>query len=104
MLYDICKQILLRMNKLFFIPLFAGLSFSSCKNAVKKQDEKEMTALQYFGDSITENGSISSELLSSKMKNKDSLNIKLSGKIIEVCQKKGMLDGSEHWGQQKNEG
>ncbi len=77
------------MNKLFFIPLLAGLSFSSCNDAVEKQDKKETTELQYFGDSITEKGAVSSELLSSKMKNKDSLNIKLSGKIIEVCQKKG---------------
>lgn len=47
------------------------------------------TSLIYFGDSITQEGAVPAEQLASKMGGADSLKIKLTGTIEEVCQKKG---------------
>jgi hypothetical protein len=47
------------------------------------------TSLLYFGDSITQEGAIPAEQLTEKMAGADTLRVKLSGKIEEVCQKKG---------------
>ncbi len=77
------------MNKLFFATIFGITILSSCGNAPEDKTTKKNSEFQYFGDSITETDAIASELLASKMKNIDSLDIKLTGKIIEVCQKKG---------------
>jgi hypothetical protein len=66
----------------------------SCSNH-KEEDGSETpltavdTSLQYFGDSITLDGAVPSEQLLAKIAGKDSINIKLSGTIEEVCQKKG---------------
>lgn len=69
---------------------FIGLTLlSSCGNSTEKVAPKESTELQFFGDTITESGAIASELLADKMAGKDSLEVKLTGKIVEVCQKKG---------------
>lgn len=43
----------------------------------------------YFGDSITVDGAIAADQLAAKLSGKDSIQIKLSGTIEEVCQKKG---------------
>jgi hypothetical protein len=44
---------------------------------------------QNFGEKITEKGAIASTKLVKEMKGKESLNVKLSGKIEQVCKKKG---------------
>lgn len=46
-------------------------------------------AQKYFGEKITETGAIEAKQLPALMKDKQSLNIKVKGKIQEVCQKKG---------------
>lgn len=47
------------------------------------------TSLLYFGDSITTEGAVAADQLITKLAGKDSINIKLSGTIEDVCQKKG---------------
>jgi len=47
------------------------------------------TSLLFFGDSITINDAIVSDQLIAKLGTSDSTEIKLVGKIDEVCQKKG---------------
>lgn len=47
------------------------------------------TTLMYFGDTITTDGAIEANQLLSQLSGKDSLSIKLTGKIEDVCQKKG---------------
>lgn len=47
------------------------------------------TTLMFFGDSITIDDAVEASQLISKLAGKDSLSIKLTGTIEEVCQKKG---------------
>ncbi|MCS6796389.1 MAG: DUF4920 domain-containing protein [Raineya sp.] len=47
------------------------------------------SAQKYFGEKITEANAIEVKQLPALMKDKQTLNIKLKGKIEEVCQKKG---------------
>lgn len=47
------------------------------------------TTLMYFGDTITTDGAVAVDQLISKLAGKDSISIKLSGTIEDVCQKKG---------------
>lgn len=47
------------------------------------------TTLLFFGDTITMDGAVPADQLVSKLSGKDSLNIKVTGTIEEVCQKKG---------------
>ncbi|MBK7311786.1 MAG: DUF4920 domain-containing protein [Sphingobacteriaceae bacterium] len=70
------------------------LTLSSCSE--HKEEAKIETAvstvdttLMYFGDTITQEGAISIDQLSAQLAGKDSLNIKVTGTIEEVCQKKG---------------
>ena len=82
------------MNKLLLsLTVITPLLFS-CGN--HKEETKietivvtKDTTLMYFGDTITMDGAIASEQLLAKLAGKDSINIKLSGTIEDVCQKKG---------------
>lgn len=47
------------------------------------------TTLMYFGDTINTEGAVAVDQLISKLAGKDSINIKLTGTIEDVCQKKG---------------
>lgn len=47
------------------------------------------TTLMYFGDTITTDGAIAVDQLVAQLAGKDSISIKLTGKIEDVCQKKG---------------
>ena len=47
------------------------------------------TTLMYFGDSITMDGAIAADQLVAQLAGKDSISVKISGTIDEVCQKKG---------------
>lgn len=63
---------------------------TSCKYAISPNDSDISYA--YFGDSITAENAISKEILLSRfqsMNEGDTLNLKVSTKIIDVCQKKG---------------
>ncbi len=78
------------MKKLLFVPLIA--LFSACGNnnpETKNETATKDTTLQYFGDSITTEGALAADQLSTMMKGKDSMKVKLTGTIEAVCQKKG---------------
>jgi hypothetical protein len=80
------------MKKLLFISALSVALFSACGN--NKEESKNETALtdttlQYFGDSITMDGAIAADQFASQMAGKDSMKVKLTGPINEVCQKKG---------------
>ena len=65
----------------------AVLVLASCNNS--KPEEKKEAGLLYFGDSITTDGATEATQLISMLEAKDSIPVKLSGKISNVCQKKG---------------
>jgi hypothetical protein len=46
-------------------------------------------AQKYYGEKITEKGAISAAKLAKEMKTKASMEVKLTGKIEQVCKKKG---------------
>ncbi len=81
------------MKNLLFITPICLFLFSSCNN-VSAVDEKVEQAvskdvLEYFGDTITEADAIPASQLIANLKGKDSLKIKITAIIEEVCQKKG---------------
>jgi hypothetical protein len=78
----IMKQIILILGLTFFY---------GCSSNEKQIDEKTISekVLQRFGDSISEQNAEPAEKLLSLMSGKDSLPLKMSGKITDVCQKKG---------------
>ncbi len=62
---------------------------TSCKKEIQLSDKNTFVS---FGDSITSDNAISKEELFAKyqgIKVGDTLNVKFSSKIIDVCQKKG---------------
>ena len=66
----------------------------SCSNSktntpVENAASSVDTSLMYFGDSITIDGALVMDSLKSVLSNKDSVAVKLTGTIDEVCQKKG---------------
>lgn len=80
------------MKKLVVIALIA-LSFTACKkeNQEVKVDNKPASYAE-FGDKITPDGAITKEELLAKyksMKPTDTLQVKVTSKIVDVCQKKG---------------
>lgn len=83
------------MKKLAFIPgiFLLPLLLTFCKNKQENSEANvpltEKTEWLYFGDSISTEGAIDANELAEKLKGKDSIVIKLTGKIEEVCQKKG---------------
>ena len=82
------------MKKLLFlsIPIAIGsiTMFSSCTDHKGENTTSAIdTTLQYFGDSITQSAAIPADQLAAQMQGKDTLKIKITGKIEEVCQKKG---------------
>lgn len=77
------------MKTLLLLTIGGAMLFSSCDNYEKNKPEVDLYELQYFGDSIIEKGSVPGDQLFERIEGKDSLKIKLSGIIEEVCQKKG---------------
>jgi len=78
------------MKKLFLLSGLSLVFFASCEN--KKTDvntEIAAASLQYFGDTITQDGAIAADQLAAQMQGKDSLKVKLTATIADVCQKKG---------------
>lgn len=77
------------MKKLASVILI--ITFISCANETgKKIETATQTNLnEYFGDTINPEGAISTNEFLSKIKEVDSLEVKLEAKITEVCQKKG---------------
>lgn len=80
------------MKKLFILSIISIALFSACggnKESAENTTTTVDTTLQYFGDSITQADAIAADQLGVQMKGKDSLKVKLTGTIEEVCQKKG---------------
>lgn len=80
------------MKKLLFFSTISFVLFSACENNkgdIRNGVAMKDTTLQYFGDSITQDGAIDANQLASLIKGNDSLKVKITGKIEEVCQKKG---------------
>lgn len=82
------------MNKsLLFIALF-GLGIAACNDRPAETQTPAANAsaessMQFFGDSISPDGAIQAADLPAQLAGKDSLRIKVSGTVEEVCQKKG---------------
>lgn len=79
------------MRKIFYAA-FAVLALASCKKNEPIKGEEKTEAYAKFGDSISADGAITSAELLAKykvMKPTDTLNVKVTSKIIDVCQKKG---------------
>lgn len=81
------------MKKLFVIPVLALAV--ACQNQPKSDDhaaEKVEAAgpvMAYFGAEISADGAVDMAMLSEKLGTADSVNIKITGTINEVCQAKG---------------
>ncbi|MBN8680584.1 MAG: DUF4920 domain-containing protein [Chitinophagales bacterium] len=70
------------MLKSIFFSLSALLYISACAQTPKGDGK-------HFGNTITADGAISYDEVMPKMAGIDSLNMKVTGKVKEVCQKKG---------------
>ncbi len=82
------------MKKTFILFSLAALSFAACGTHTQEQGTEQTaqvadTTLMYFGDTITADGAVPATNLMASLSGKDSLKIKLTGTIEEVCQKKG---------------
>ena len=80
------------MKKIIFLSTIGIAMLSACsdhKAENKNQLSTTDTSLQYFGEKITQDAAVAANQLVAQMQGKDSLKIKLTGKIEEVCQKKG---------------
>ncbi len=81
------------MKKVMLFLLAASL-FTACQDTGKKETTAQektdsLSAPQYFGEKITEEGAMPSDSLKAMMGDSTKLNCKLVGKINAVCQKKG---------------
>lgn len=75
--------------------IFVGLAILAACGGSKNSSEavanenKTETTLSYYGDTITQDGALSTEEFLVQIDGKDSINVKLKATISEVCQKKG---------------
>ncbi|WP_299162181.1 DUF4920 domain-containing protein [uncultured Tenacibaculum sp.] len=92
------------MKKILFIGLFLSLSFIGCKTEEKeKKEEVKEVAFVSFGKEISAKDAISKDEMAKKFEGMnvgDTLDVKFTSKIGEVCQKKGCwikvpLDGDK---------
>lgn len=80
------------MKKLLLLSIIGTALFSACggnKSETTTEVATADTTLQFFGDTITPDGAIAADQLVAQMAGKDSITVKLTGTIEEVCQKKG---------------
>jgi hypothetical protein len=81
-------------NMKYIAFLFASaLLISSCGNNDGKPAgdsvKTDSVAVTYFGDKITPEGAVPAAQIKEKLAHNDSLAMKVEGKIVDVCQKKG---------------
>jgi hypothetical protein len=76
------------MNKFIVFLLFVGI-FTACTNSPSTNTATSSESVARYGDSISEAGSIAANEVVVQLKGKDSVAVKLSGTITDVCQKKG---------------
>lgn len=81
------------MKKLFILPLAILFAASCSENKTAETSENTTpakdTTLAFFGDTIDETGATEAANVFTSLKGKDSVAVKLTGKIVDVCQKKG---------------
>lgn len=84
------------MKKLYVAALAVSFLAACNKTSETKTEtvNKETTAVaepkaKTYGDSVTTDGAIAAADLDAALKGKDSLEVKVKGEIIEVCQMKG---------------
>jgi hypothetical protein len=80
------------MKNILLFAIVGNMLLASCGNKSEEVSNKTTavdTTLQYFGDTISQEGAIAVDKLVFKLEGKDSLKIKLTGTIADVCQKKG---------------
>ncbi|CAM1370731.1 conserved hypothetical protein [Tenacibaculum sediminilitoris] len=82
------------MKRLLVFMLVLSIMLTSCKEEKKETSVKEEQKIEYasFGEKITEVDAISANEMHTKFKNLkagDTINIKFTSKINEVCKKKG---------------
>ena len=73
------------MKKIAFLLLATGLT--ACSQNTPK--ETAATGLSFYGDTITEDQATETAQLATLMGSQDRMQVKLTGTIDEVCQKKG---------------
>lgn len=81
-----------RFGSNIFLSTLLVAAFAACTNHQQENPSQIAAAglvLHYYGDSITQDAAIAADQLLAQMQNKDSLNVKLTGTIEAVCQKKG---------------
>jgi hypothetical protein len=79
------------MRKIIYTA-FAVVALASCKKNEEIKGEEKTEVYAKFGDSLSSDGAITNKELLAKyktMKPTDTLNVKVSAKITDVCQKKG---------------
>lgn len=81
------------MKKILLIGLFLSLSFAACKTE-KKENKEEVKEVEFvsFGKEISAKDAISKDEMAKKFESMnagDTLEVKFTSKIDEVCQKKG---------------
>jgi len=62
--------------------------FGSCSHPAKEENT-EKTNFSYYGDTITEENAKEATQLASLMGDKGKMDVKITGKISDVCQRKG---------------
>ncbi|MGZ3862624.1 MAG: DUF4920 domain-containing protein [Bacteroidia bacterium] len=79
------------MKKLAFLSLCSCLLLAACRNEEKPKPEAPVVKeeIAYFGDTITDGGATPANQLLKELDGKDSLSVKVTATIEEVCQKKG---------------
>ena len=79
------------MKKIFLLTALSLGILTSCNEATETKVEKAVSkdVLEYFGDTITQEGATPATNVLANLVGKDSLKIKIEGTIEEVCQKKG---------------
>ncbi len=70
-----------KVSKFFLLVL----CFCFCANVFAQKTQE----VKYYGDKIDEKGTISAEKLFKKLAGKESMDAKITGKIIQSCTKKG---------------
>lgn len=77
------------MKQFLFIAMIALLSSCGRSNQSSEKTDENLVEVTKHGDAITEEGAIYAADFLTQFENKDSLDVKLSANIAEVCSKKG---------------
>jgi len=68
----------------------AAVLFTACSQKSSAPDHTNAAkGGKHFGTAVTANNAVPYDKVMAKMANADSLNMKVTGKVMEVCQKKG---------------